>query len=301
MKIVLSKPLPKHKDWMMNMDIKKLSIGQMAELNRVTTQTLRYYDKEGLLSPCFTDPNTGYRYYHINQSAQLDMIQYLQSHGISLRKIKKQLELNGRDTEAFISLLKSQLLEIDENIRRLSQSKNTISRMLENYERYKNLPLSETLFFEYIPKRKIFIKKTHYNLFEQNFSGYEMMLRELKQSLVLSDLPFSYFCNTGTIVRKKFLDSGELFSDEVFFFVEEDYSGPGFVEDIPPNLYICVCSKDFSREASLAKRLFSEISNLNYEIEGDYLCEVMLDFPGFDAEPRNLFYRIQIPVKRSDG
>ena len=43
------------------MDLQKLSIGQMAELNHVSEQTLRLYDKEGLLVPRCVDPVTGYR------------------------------------------------------------------------------------------------------------------------------------------------------------------------------------------------------------------------------------------------
>ena len=38
-----------------------LTIGQMAELNHVTTQTLRLYDREGLLKPEFQDKSNGYR------------------------------------------------------------------------------------------------------------------------------------------------------------------------------------------------------------------------------------------------
>ena len=50
------------------MDLQRLTIGQMAKLNRISQQTLRLYDREGLLTPMITDPNTGYRYYHIIQS-----------------------------------------------------------------------------------------------------------------------------------------------------------------------------------------------------------------------------------------
>lgn len=57
------------------MDLEKLTIGQMAELNHVSEQTLRLYDREGLMKPRYTDLATGYRYYHITQSARLDMIQ----------------------------------------------------------------------------------------------------------------------------------------------------------------------------------------------------------------------------------
>ena len=56
------------------MDLQKLTVGQMAELNQVSEQTLRLYDREGLLKPRLTDERTGYRYYHILQSARLDLI-----------------------------------------------------------------------------------------------------------------------------------------------------------------------------------------------------------------------------------
>ena len=34
----------------------KLTIGQMAKLNHVSTSTLRFYEKMGLLEPAYTDP-----------------------------------------------------------------------------------------------------------------------------------------------------------------------------------------------------------------------------------------------------
>ena len=54
-----------------------LPIGKMAALNRVTVSTLRLYDEKGLLKPRYIDPQTGYRYYDINQNARLDMIAYM--------------------------------------------------------------------------------------------------------------------------------------------------------------------------------------------------------------------------------
>lgn len=79
------------------MDIQKLTIGQMAELNQVTRQTPRYYEAEGLLVPYYTEPGSGYRYYHINQSAKLDMIQYLKFCGMSLQQIKIEFKSSNSD------------------------------------------------------------------------------------------------------------------------------------------------------------------------------------------------------------
>ena len=50
---------------------KLLSIGKMASLNHIAVSTLRLYDEKGLLTPQFVDPESGYRYYDINQNARL--------------------------------------------------------------------------------------------------------------------------------------------------------------------------------------------------------------------------------------
>ena len=71
--------------------MRHLTVGEMAKLNHISEQTLRLYDKRGLLSPSFRGQN-GYRYYDIKQSAVLDIIQYMKSLGISLKEIKHQLE-----------------------------------------------------------------------------------------------------------------------------------------------------------------------------------------------------------------
>ena len=54
-----------------------LPIGKMAKANRVTIATLRLYDEMDLLTPTYTDPETGYRYYDIRQTSRLDFIRYI--------------------------------------------------------------------------------------------------------------------------------------------------------------------------------------------------------------------------------
>ncbi|MCJ7856111.1 helix-turn-helix domain-containing protein [Lachnospiraceae bacterium NSJ-143] len=63
------------------------TIGETAKLLGVSTQTLRYYDKIGLLSPCHTDNETGYRYYSYTQFHYIDRIKYLQGFGMKLEDI----------------------------------------------------------------------------------------------------------------------------------------------------------------------------------------------------------------------
>lgn len=277
------------------MDIQKLTIGQMADLNQVTRQTLRHYEAEGLLIPYFTEPESGYRYYHINQSAKLDMIQYLKFCGMSLQQIKA--EFKAANSEEIQNFLITQLDYIDESLRRLRQSRNTIARTIGNYKRYKSLPQNQTIFHELIPERKIYVHTSRVNYFDQDDSGYEMMLRELKSSLVNKKLPTNNFCNIGTVVRKPHLEKGVLYANEVFLFVDDDYDGADSVEILPEGVYVGLCAEDFYREEEYAKRLLEYIKDNGYRIMGDYICEVVVEFPMFEKTPRSMLYKIQIPIQ----
>ena len=274
------------------MNYKKLTIGQMAKLNHISEQTLRLYDREGLMSPALKDDETGYRYYHIIQSARLDMIQYMKAYGMTLREIGEYLGRN--DTSEIKNILQKQEAHIDSAIADLERSRKAIARTLENYNRYETLPKNGIPFLEYISERKIYRYASQNNFFETDFAGYEYMLRELKEHLINRKLAMTYFCNVGTIMRKEKLLSGVFYANEVFLFVDEDIENR--VEKLPSTTYYCICSDNFEEERKNAQRLLQEISEKGFLVNGDYVCEVIIDFPVFDAESRKMFYKIQIPV-----
>jgi len=276
------------------MDIQKLTIGQMAELNQITRETLRHYETEGLLIPYYTEPGTGYRYYHINQSAKLDMIQHLKFCGMSLQQIKTKFE--SANIDEIQDFLTTQLGQIDESLRRLNESRHSIARTIENYRRYKLFPQNQTIFHELIPERKIYVHTSNMNYFDQNDSGYEMMLRELKRSLVHKKLSTHYFYNIGTIIRKQYIEKSILYANEVFMFVDDEYDAHDSVEIIPEGMYVSICAEDFYKEDELVERLLDYIQNNNYIISGDYICEVVAEFPMFDKTPRSMLYKIQVPI-----
>ena len=276
------------------MDLQKLSIGQMAELNHVSEQTLRLYDKEGLLVPRCVDPVTGYRYYHIIQSAKLDLIQNMKVYGMTLRQIRSFLDSN--DPAALRALLSEQAASIEERIRQLRRSQSAITRTLDNYRRYEAMPQNGEIFLEYIPERRIFRYSCDVNYFDQDESGYEYMLRQMKTNLVANNMPLSYFTNIGTIIRREHLVPDELFSNEVFLFVDEGDSSQA-METLPAASYLCLCSDEFSMEAENVRRLLDYVQTRGCEIAGDYICEVVVDFPMFDFDRRRMFYKAQIPVR----
>lgn len=65
-----------------------MTIKQFAELCNCTTQTLRYYDKIGLLKPVTVDQWSGYRYYAKAQAVSFVKIKNLQAADFSIEEIK---------------------------------------------------------------------------------------------------------------------------------------------------------------------------------------------------------------------
>lgn len=74
-----------------------LSIGAMAALCGTSVQTLRLYDKKGLLPAARIDPDSGYRYYTNGQIFLFQTIRLLQRTGMSLAEIRETLQKDPVD------------------------------------------------------------------------------------------------------------------------------------------------------------------------------------------------------------
>ena len=53
------------------------------KIKGITIRALRFYDRIGLLKPSYIDPESRYRYYHINQFVYLDIIKAARTMDIS--------------------------------------------------------------------------------------------------------------------------------------------------------------------------------------------------------------------------
>lgn len=94
------------------------SIGEFSKINRITTKTLRHYDKIGLLKPYRTDSWTGYRYYSPDQLTTIRKILTLRDMGFSLREIEELVH----STKPSETLLKDRIRELENEVK-LSQKR----------------------------------------------------------------------------------------------------------------------------------------------------------------------------------
>lgn len=104
-------------------------IGLFSKMNRITTKTLRHYEKLGLLMPEKVDDFTGYRYYSSNQLPRLNKILTMKQMGLSLTDIRDIIdEPNG--VEMYLKLKEAELRKtIEEEKRKLTHVQHYMSRL----------------------------------------------------------------------------------------------------------------------------------------------------------------------------
>lgn len=133
----------------------KMSIGEFAKLKNISQETLRHYDRIGLLKPQWTDETTGYRFYSIFQYEILSTILELRELGMSLKEIKTFLE--GRDAEKTIHLLEDRYEQLKTELRRLAGIEKSIARKLSHLKKYINMEQSLQYELRTIPPRRILL------------------------------------------------------------------------------------------------------------------------------------------------
>ena len=117
-----------------------IKIGDLAKICNVNTQTLRYYDAEGVLKPDITDSSSGYRFYSVGAVEKYKKILFYKELGFSLNEIKKiQLATN----EELKDILKNKKATLSESIGRFKEQIKAIDSICEGTE--KKPVLSEIL------------------------------------------------------------------------------------------------------------------------------------------------------------
>lgn len=271
-----------------------LSIGRMAELNHTSVPTLRLYDKMGLLIPSYTDPETNYRYYDIKQNARFDMIQYMKEMGMSLSEIKEVLD--SGDLELIEDILIRKREQMFAQLRHLKMQRDAVSRFISGIERYRKSPSSGTTSLEYIDRRLIYAIPADINFYDYSLDTYEQTLAKLKDNLISNQLPQVYYYNVGTsLLREDFL-AQRFVANDIFVFVDDNFPAKSRVKKLDSGMYACIYLDNYDDEKAYARKLLDFCRGNDYEISGDYICEVLTEFNIFDSNHRSMFLRLQVPV-----
>jgi len=112
---------------------KFFSVGEAAKAVHTTSETLRHYDRIGLVRPSKKDEWTNYRYYTEQDIVRLNTVRALQLMDLPLQEIKRVLEYDS--LEEIVAFLVRAEKKTDEKIAALQYSKSKIQLARADYER----------------------------------------------------------------------------------------------------------------------------------------------------------------------
>ena len=110
--------------------------GELAKQANVNVETLRYYERHGLLKPDYRK-SSGYRVFTEESLKRLKFIRQAKDLGFSLKEIKELLGLKTRSVKSCDRVrLKaiSKLKEVQEKIKNLIQLENTLNNLIDDCE-----------------------------------------------------------------------------------------------------------------------------------------------------------------------
>ena len=265
---------------------KYYSIGEMAKKNYITTHTLRYYDKIGLLKPEYVDEHSGYRYYTHNDFLLLDTIQYLQLFGMSLKEIHEHF--STRSVEKTLALYKKQLPEIEKNIQALRSIKKRMEHNIKNLQN--TLELSEDIEHVHYSKRYAILLDEPVS----NDEEYEINIRKMSYSLYQGN--FRLMGDFIGVKEKENIVTGDY--DMVNYIGAMMYGKPKdyHYHIIDAGDYLCAYHKGPAEKiGSTYEKIIEYIKENGYEIAGSVLEIYEIDLMD-SADPDEYLTRIEVPI-----
>lgn len=177
----------------MNQPKDLFSIGAFADMTRLSIKALRLYDQLGLLQPLHVDPQTGYRYYGVDQLSSARMIRNMREMEMPLATIRQVLAaLPSVPAQAEVLLREYEEMRIWQ----VEQIRTQIQQFIQQIQQEQN-PMSLEVNVKQIKSQQVLSAVHHIKvnkLDETIRTSVDSMYTMLKeQNVEATDAPFGIF------------------------------------------------------------------------------------------------------------
>lgn len=205
------------------------TISEFAKLRGININSLRYYEKIGVLKPFSVDEHTGYRYYSPDQLPILDVILLCLNFGLPLKELKDYI-----DNEEYIKntdLFESGRRIAEERVRAAQTELNKIEYTL-HYMKVNQQYSEETgMYKREIPERKIIATEYTGNLLDiKNIETASAVLYEYAQGRQLAPV-----FPAGLIIGT----DNDILSVKLFFEIMAKDKKDACIEVISGGTFLC--------------------------------------------------------------
>lgn len=133
-----------------------MSIGELSKITGVHIKSLRYYDRLGILTPEYVDPDTGYRYYAFQQKAIVDAIQFCVDIGVPLKQFGAYANKEN-DSIFYADLVRRGAISLEERIAQMQERLERLKEMQAEISRAEICFQKDTPGIYHLPARMCWI------------------------------------------------------------------------------------------------------------------------------------------------
>lgn len=272
----------------------KLTIGQMAKIYHTTVSTLRLYERLGLLVPATINPENGYRYYDMEQSAVFHTIQIYTLLGLSLKEIQELARENSYNLCE--KLFHEKLEQVKAQIQQLSLQRHMLYHSLDNLERYVSLPPKGTFTLQFLHSEYVYSEPADRDYFHEDFGSYLYGISLLYDHLESIHIPARYQFFTGfTMGLANFLEH-RYHASQLEAYVDEIYGERPQVLKRKGRLCLCTYVDNFAKLDGALEAMADHCRKNHLQVDGDLICRLLSDIARDDFRRPQPFLRLQIPV-----
>lgn len=252
------------------------SIGETAKLAGMTIETLRHYDRIGLLKPAKVDRQSGYRLYTDEELIYLEVIGFYRKNNMSLTEIKHIFQQDFTHITTFLEQTEN---KIDEEINRLHKTKHQISNLHKQLKK-NTIPIFADFHVQPLPTRTIVLAD---HLQEASLENFRKLHDELYEKLGEGAREHFQFDDSAYFFASRLTETCKMFS-VCTKFVEHPK-----LYYLHERNYLCFTCTEEEKERALKKGL--AIAKENYGREPDHILMKVLFTGMFQWK-----FEIQIPL-----
>ena len=273
-----------------------MSITELAKLRQVTSETLRYYDRIGLITPDYVDPQTRYRYYSIRQYEKLGTIKELRQLGMSIHDITDYF--SGRNLRKSHQLLLHQLELLEEEIRKQQLLSEILRRKLHFLSEITPPPPVDKVLCRAFPQRYMITFGEPAGGSLEHAFAFTRLERYLDEvaPILASD-------RIGVYADWHLLEPSDDYIPAVpMIFVERDAIESEHKRTIPPGDYLCMNYRrgELERYHPSFARLHTYMAEHGWVLNGMIFQFYKIDVT-LTSDPDETLMEIQVPVRPAES
>lgn len=257
-------------------------IKEIADLYGVSSDTIRFYEKEDLIHPQRSE--NGYRYFTVNDMWRLNVIRDLRALGFPIDQIKQYFAHHS--LENTVDFLNRELAAVDNKLTELSAIRMNILNRLDNLQQISEMSIGEVELYRF-DQRRIFQLNEGYAVDDEMDILIKKLLNiDKEHHFVIGNNRIGSIMHLQSVYEKRYRDYFAV------FIIDEQGT-----DVIPPGLFLTVSYKgSCEQNAYYLPKLLEYAKAHHLRPYGDIYEMLLIDIHEA-TDMSEYITQLQVPVK----